>query len=459
MLRRICRVGLVVVPFVLCAGRAASAAGPVQASGPLPRGLQLGVNGRYYEDVCDHAAPFFCMSERVLPVHFDPSTYVRGARGALRPFAGAPPAGAGLPSDFAAAYQITPAMQQNGGLVTLIDLPDSHALADANVYRSQFSIPTFAQCTFPLSGSSPCFVAVDENGGRVNQNVGDDMTGGDTETALDIDMVSAVCPKCSVLLVQMTRAEADGTCMGGPPCVNGEDFLTSIAGASTVAGAALGSISISFGGCESGSIGWDASSQDPPGPFTANGHLVLAASGDQGYLLNNGLNCNTPSNPASTDTVLGVGGTNMVTGGGESAWTYAGSGCSTEFAMPAYQKAYAAAHPGAFSSCTKRDTADVAAVADFNGGTGVAIYDSTSGGWGGVTGTSASSPMFAAILTMTGLVPQVAADFGYLYTHPGFFNDITTGSNGSCSPSYLCNAGPGYDGPTGNGTPNGIAAF
>ncbi len=422
-LGRVCRVGLIVVPVALLFARAASAQGPVPA---LPQGIHLGVDGRYFEDVCDHSKPFFCLTERVLPADFDPSTYVRGAHPAFVPFAGGPPTGTGLPSNFAAAYHITSAIQATGGLVTLIDLPDSHALADANTYRTQFGIPAFTACTFPLTGSSPCFITTDENGGSINQNVGDDTSGGDTETALDIDMVSAACPACSILLVQMTRAEADSTCMGGPPCVNGDDFLTSIASANTVAGSALGAISISFGGCESGSIGPDASSQDPAGPFTSGGHLVLAASGDQGYLLNNGLNCNTPSNPASNDTVLAVGGTNMSTSDTETAWNSAGSGCSTEFAMPAYQTAYLASHAGAFAGCTKRDTADVSAVADFNN-KGVAVYDSSSGGWGGVLGTSAASPMFAAILTMTGLVPQVAADFGYLYTHPAFFNDITTG--------------------------------
>ena len=36
---------------------------------------------------------------------------------------------------------------------------------------------------------------------------------------------------------------------------------------------------------------------------------------------------------------------------------------------------------------------------------------------------------------------------------------MTSGSNGSCSPAYLCTAGTGYDGPTGFGTPNGTGAF
>ena len=33
------------------------------------------------------------------------------------------------------------------------------------------------------------------------------------------------------------------------------------------------------------------------------------------------------------------------------------------------------------------------------------------------------------------------------------------GLNGFCDPPILCNAGVGYDGPTGLGTPNGTAAF
>jgi hypothetical protein len=44
-------------------------------------------------------------------------------------------------------------------------------------------------------------------------------------------------------------------------------------------------------------------------------------------------------------------------------------------------------------------------------------------------------------------------------------NDITSGSNVNspfppdCGGDYQCNAVPGYDGPTGNGTPDGLRAF
>jgi N-acetylneuraminic acid mutarotase len=36
---------------------------------------------------------------------------------------------------------------------------------------------------------------------------------------------------------------------------------------------------------------------------------------------------------------------------------------------------------------------------------------------------------------------------------------VTSGNNGTCTPAALCTAGPGYDGPTGLGTPDGLAAF
>jgi hypothetical protein len=47
----------------------------------------------------------------------------------------------------------------------------------------------------------------------------------------------------------------------------------------------------------------------------------------------------------------------------------------------------------------------------------------------------------------------------WLTANHKYLNDVTSGSNGSCSPTILCTAGPGWDGPTGWGTPNGIGAF
>jgi hypothetical protein len=47
----------------------------------------------------------------------------------------------------------------------------------------------------------------------------------------------------------------------------------------------------------------------------------------------------------------------------------------------------------------------------------------------------------------------------YPYSHASSLFDVTTGSNGSCSPTVLCRGGAGWDGPTGLGTPNGTAGF
>ena len=104
-----------------------------------------------------------------------------------------------------------------------------------------------------------------------------------------------------------------------------------------------------------------------------------------------------------------------------------------------------------------RSAADVSAVADPQ--TGVAVYDSGApiGGWAIFGGTSASSPIIAAF---DALIGPSAASAQWAYQHTNAFNDVTTGSNnlaGSGCSDYECNAGPGYDGPTGLGTPNGQA--
>jgi hypothetical protein len=75
-----------------------------------------------------------------------------------------------------------------------------------------------------------------------------------------------------------------------------------------------------------------------------------------------------------------------------------------------------------------------------------------------VGGTSLSAPIIAAVYALAGNTGSTVYG-SYPYSHTAGLNDVTTGANGSCSPTYLCTAGPGYDGPTGLGTPNGIGAF
>lgn len=232
-----------------------------------------------------------------------------------------------------------------------------------------------------------------------------------------MEMVSAICPNCHILVVESTDLE----------------------GAQNVA-VSLGAhfISNSWGTNDgSGDSGADAD-------FNHSGVVDVASSGDSGYGV---------SFPASSRYVVAAGGTSLSRnsstsrGWSETTWSGAGAGCSSWESKPSWQTD---------SGCSRRTVADVSAVAD--PGTGVAFYDSYGqGGWGVVGGTSVSSPIIASVFALAGAPSSAAASV--LYAHSGSLNDITSGSDGSCSPSYLCTAGSGYDGPTGLGTPNGLGAF
>jgi subtilase family serine protease len=162
-----------------------------------------------------------------------------------------------------------------------------------------------------------------------------------------------------------------------------------------------------------------------------------------------------PGYPEDLPFVTAVGGTSLVAasnarGWSETAWSYAGSGCSATEAKPKWQTD---------TGCPTRTIADVAAVAD--GSTGALAYDSFNDkgvkGWLLFGGTSMSSPIIASVYALAGNESSLnGASLAYRTTKS--LNDVTSGSNGTCG-TYMCNAGPGFDGPTGNGTPNGTKAF
>ena len=156
--------------------------------------------------------------------------------------------------------------------------------------------------------------------------------------------------------------------------------------------------------------------------------------------------------PASSQYVLGVGGTSLVTssssrGWAESAWADSGSGCSAVIGKPSFQTD---------TGCANRTVADVSAIADPNTGVSVYVSYGGNGGWNVYGGTSVASPIIASVFALLGKTTITNA---YPYTNDVEFYDVTSGSNGTCSASapYLCKAGVGYDGPTGWGTPNGAA--
>jgi subtilase family serine protease len=324
--------------------------------------------------------------------------------------ADATPAGYG-PADIQSAYNLSGASGA-GRTVAIVDANDDPtAEADLASYRSTYGLPA-------CGSSDGCFSKVDQSGGTNYPAVD---AGWATEISLDLDMVSSACPDCNILLVEADSAS----------------FADLGAAVDYAASAGAVSISNSYGGSDSGA----SSDYDHPGI------AVTASTGDGGYEV---------ESPASFDTVVAVGGTSLsqdgsARGWSETAWDGAGSGCSTLNAKPAWQTAD--------TQCSGKASADVSAVAD--PATGVAVYDSTpyegQSGWQVYGGTSASSPIIASVYAMGGVNSDYAAE--YTWENQGGLNDVTSGSNGSCSPSLWCTSGPGWDGPTGLGTPNGVGSF
>jgi subtilase family serine protease len=327
----------------------------------------------------------------------------------------AAPRGLG-PSDIQSAYKL--GSGGSGQTVGIVDANDDpNAESDLAAYRSQFGLPA---CT----SDSGCFKKVNEKGQASPLPAGD--TGWAGEISLDVDMVSAACPSCHILLV-----EADSATI--------EDLGQSVNTAVTL-GAKY--VSNSYGATESGT---ETSSDSQY--FSHPGVAVTASTGDSGY---------GASYPATGAGVTAVGGTSLTKdsssrGWTEAAWSGAGSGCSTDVAKPSFQS-------GVTTGCDKRGEADVSAVADPN--TGVAVYQTYGGtGWAVYGGTSASSPIIASVYALAGAPGASDSPNSYPYAHASSLFDVTSGSNGSCSASVQCKAGTGWDGPTGLGTPNGTAAF
>jgi subtilase family serine protease len=328
-----------------------------------------------------------------------------------RPFASPTVSGYG-PTDLQDAYKLPSSTNGGGMTVGIVDAFDNpNAEADLQVYRSNFGLPT---CTT----ANGCFKKVDQRGGT-NYPVGN--VGWGEEIALDLDMVSAICPKCHIVLVEAN-----------------DNHMRAL-GKSVNQAVAQGAdaVSNSWGGREKGiEKQWDELYFNHPGI------AVTASSGDSGY---------GTSYPAGSQYVTAVGGTALTRDGSqrgwhETVWSGAGSGCSTRDHKPAWQTD---------TGCKMRTIADVSAVASPS--TGVAVYDTYgAGGWLVFGGTSVSSPIIASVYALAGANVQYGSR---VYMNPGKLFDVTSGSNGSCGGSYLCTGMVGYDGPTGLGTPNGIGDF
>jgi subtilase family serine protease len=322
------------------------------------------------------------------------------------------------PADLQAAYRLD-ATKGQGQTVALVDAYDApNAESDMAFFRATFGLP-------PCTTANGCFRKVNQRGGSTLPVAN---AGWAEETSLDLDMVSGVCPNCKILLVE------------------GDTGIATDLGQAVDTAVALGATEVSnsygYRGTPSGRMALAVHYDHPGVPITVS-------SGDDGYA--------SPPNeiPAVFPTVTAVGGTSLraadnARGFTETAWDGSGSVCA-KYGVPVRWQSV----PG----CARRMISDVSAVAD--PATGVTVYDTYGKhdhGFEVFGGTSVSSPIIAAVYALAGNGATVN-DARRLYRHTDQLFDVTSGSNGACPQAVFCNAGPGYDGPTGLGTPNGSGAF
>ena len=382
---------------------------------------------------------------------------------------------------------------------------DLNAEADLKLYSKEFGLPELPKCT--AGEVSDCFEKLNQAGEAKNlpfpqtqesretseaecNNEGkeaackeaEEADGWAVEISLDIEVSHAICQNCRIVLVEARSSSF-------PDLEEAEK---------TAAGVGATEISDSWGGPEQG----ETPAEDNASPFNHPGIVITAAAGDDGYL---GWSAEESSErgyvdyPASSPHVVAVGGTRLSLGAsnawaGETVWNGNGAGaggCSVELAAPAWQQS--TSDWSSVGCGTGRAVADISADADPY--TGVAIYDSTpesptegAPSWIPVGGTSLASPIIASVFALAGGAGGVEYPAKTLYENqpklPNALHDVVSGSNGECKkkPPFQsdgtsscsateeainsnclgelkCNATPGYDGPTGVGTPEGIAAF
>lgn len=330
------------------------------------------------------------------------------------------------PANLREAYKL-PETGGSGQTVAIVDAyNDPNAYSDLKTYRKTYKLP---ECT----EESGCFKKVNQKGESTSHVANEKEWAG--EISLDLDMASATCPECHILLVE--AEEPSFKELG-----EAEDEAVTL-GATVV--------SNSYGGKEE-----KGDAKEDGKYYEHSGVPITVASGDDGYGV---------EFPAGSPHVISVGGTALkkesksTRGWIEEVWrntekkvgerfSGTGSGCTLEEeTKPVWQ------HD---TGCKYRTDNDVAAVASNT--TPVSAYDTyevKGSGWGDWYGTSVAAPIVAGI---EGLAEKPAKELGAesFYGQPNAEFPVTKGSDGECEGSYLCTAGTGYNGPAGMGAPDGV---
>ncbi len=360
-------------------------------------------------------------------------------------------AGAGMsPADIKNVYYGASSLPKGNGGVTLDGTGQTVALfeldgynaSDIALYEALYGLPNV-----PLTN-----VLVDGYSGAAGGNT--------VEVCLDIEMVMALAPKVSSIIVyEAPNSLSDGVDLYARIA---SDNLASV-------------LSVSWGLNEP-AVGASIMNSENTifQQMAAQGMTVYIAAGDGGSNPQSVLD--TVLDPGAQPYVTSVGGTSLAGSVGapvETVWNNGGGvggggGVSSQWPLPSYQPAAGIGVGGEYST-THRNVPDVALNADPNSSPyNICVGGSCTTGTPLVGGTSAAAPLWAGF---TALINQFrhtfgAGNFGFAnpifysmgqagfaptYTYAKLFNDITVGNNKEGA-STLYNAGAGYDNVSGWGS-------
>jgi hypothetical protein len=474
-----------------CAMLVAVLAVPLALSPALAAAIPI-PHGGFAETVpaCAPPAPGYARCFALVRKHL--ASRPAGASGAsVQPFlvgggggaALAGPAGGLTPEDLASAYGFSPSSGGTGKTVAIVDaFDDPNIESDLAKFDAQYT--QLPSCTT----ANGCFEKVGQTG-STSVLPAADTTGWSVEITLDVEAGHAACPNCKILLVEANN--------------NSNSNLALATNKAIALGASV--VSNSYGGPEAFAGPEEVAAYDHPGV------PIIASTGDAGFYNWNWLELEAQSAnlPAASPTVVAVGGTTLHlsesgTRASETVWNAnkplkpneskffagaSGGGCSQQFEAQLWQRDVAGF--SATGCGGERLDADVSMVGDPN--TGLDIYDDyncgsgctgADEGWVTIGGTSLSAPLVSALYALAGGAQGISYPSLTLYgtqaDATGRF-DVTEGGNGYCDgepatecghPNSVfgrgrldcegtteCDAAPGYDGPSGVGTPVGLGLF
>ena len=300
-------------------------------------------------------------------------------------------------------------------VVAIVDaFDDPNVMSDLSVYSTQYELPAITGANFQVvyaTGTQPI----------------QDSTGGwELEESLDVDMVHALAPNASIILVEAATNK------------NKDLLQAEKVAAKLVSEAGGGEVSNSWGGGE-----W-SKEDNLEDFFTKPGVVFFASAGDK------------PGTefPSVMSHVVGVGGTYIERSEsgdytGEVSWPSTGGGPSAYVPVPTYQTAVASIVG------TQRGVPDVSL--DASPASGAWLYDTipyhgNTLDWAVVGGTSLASPASAAIVNNAGHFKKLSTlELADIYAHYGKAKDFRDIVSGTCNNGGETKAVKGWDFCTGVG--------